>query len=65
MSRYYETITDAKLELLARSVRKLSRALDEAGRAPESLLAPDELEGCMALSAAYPEPPSAAEGHHD
>ena len=65
MSRYYETVTDAKLELLARSVRKLSRALDEAGLPPYCFLTADELEGCMALSAAYPEPPSAAEGHHD
>ena len=65
MSMYCDTITDEKLNLLARSVRKLTKRLDEAGLPPYCFLTADELATCMELSAAYPESPTAEEGDHN
>ena len=65
MTRYFDNVSDGKLELLAQSVRKLTKRLDMAGIPPMEVLSEPELAACMELSEGYPEPPTAEEGHHD
>jgi len=65
MSHYFDNISDGKLELVAQSVRKLTKRLDMAGIPPTEVLSEPELAACMELSEGYPERPGPEEGHHD